>query len=174
MEVALVNTMSRETALRRYINEIKRGYDYILIGCPPSLGMLTINALTAADSVIVPVEAHYLPAKGLEQLLQTYGRVQRQLNPGLKLDGILLTKVQQRANFCKEVSAQIRAAYGGPLRIFRTEIPYSIRAAEMSAKGKSIYTHDPGGKASEAYAAFTKEVLGLERERRQSRTEILR
>lgn len=173
MEVSLVNTMSRETVLRTYLREARRGYDYVLLDCPPSLGMMTINALTAADSVLVPVEAHYLPAKGLEQLLQTVNRVRRQLNPNLKIDGILLTKVQ-RANFCKTVSEDIRNAYGGHLRIFRTEIPHSIRAAEMSAEGKSIYRHDPGGKVAAAYEALTKEVLALERQREKSGPEILR
>lgn len=172
MEVALVNTMSRETILRTWLNEIKRNYDFILVDCPPSLGMLTINALTAADSIIVPVEAHYLPAKGLEQLLQTVSRVKKHMNPRLSIGGILLTKVQ-RANFCKTVGAQIREAYGGPLRVFHTEIPHSIRAAEMSAAGRSIYLHDPQGKVAAAYEGLTKEVLELGREQHRSGPEKL-
>jgi chromosome partitioning protein len=96
MEVVLVNTMSRETVLRTYLNEIKRQYDYILIDCSPSLGMITLNALTAADKVIIPVQAHFLPVKGLEQLLKTVNKVKRQLNPKLQIGGILLTMVEGR------------------------------------------------------------------------------
>lgn len=173
IEVALVNTMSRETILRTWLTQVKRAYDYILLDCPPSLGMLTINALSAADSVLVPVEAHYLPAKGLEQLLQTVSKVRRQINPHLKIDGILLTKVQ-RANFCRDISTQIRTAYGEHLRIFHTDIPHSIRAAEMSAAGTSIFLHDPHGKVAAAYESLTKEVLEIGKERRKSGPEILR
>ena len=103
MEVVLVNTMSRETVLRTYLNEIKRQYDYILIDCSPSLGMITLNALTAADKVIIPVQAHFLPVKGLEQLLKTVNKVKRQLNPKLQIGGILLTMVEGRSNFSKDI-----------------------------------------------------------------------
>ena len=98
MEVTLVNTMSRETILRQYISTVKKDYDYIIIDCMPSLGMMTINALTAADSIIIPVQAHYLQAKGLEQLLKSVARVKKQLNPNLNIDGILLTMVDNRTN----------------------------------------------------------------------------
>ena len=91
MEITLVNAMSREFTMKSYLSELKKDYDYILIDCMPSLGMLTINALAAADSVIVPVQAHYLPLKGMTQLMKTIGKVQRQINPGLKVDGVLLT-----------------------------------------------------------------------------------
>ena len=108
MEVVLVNTMSRETVLRTYLNEIKRQYDYILIDCSPSLGMITLNALTAADKVIIPVQAHFLSVKGLEQLLKTVNKVKRQLNPKLQIGGILLTMVEGRSNFSKDIGRLLR------------------------------------------------------------------
>ena len=104
LEVSLVNTMSRETILRTYIDTIKEKYNYVLIDCMPSLGMMTINALAAADSVIIPVQVHYLPAKGMTQLLQTITKVRRQINPKLAIDGALLTMVDNRTNFAKDIS----------------------------------------------------------------------
>lgn len=169
VEVSLVNTMSRETILCSYIDQVKSNYDYVLIDCMPSLGMLTINALAAADSVIIPVQAHYLPAKGMAQLLQTIARVRRQINPKLALDGVLLTMVDSRTNFAKDIAHVLRHEYGDKLRVFQDEIPLSIRAAETSAKGKSIYAHDPNGQAAKAYMAFTKEVQRIGSERRQTR-----
>ncbi|MEK3782551.1 chromosome partitioning protein [Chlamydia abortus] len=169
VEVSLVNTMSRETILRSYIDKVKKDYDYVLIDCMPSLGMLTINALAAADSVIIPVQAHYLPAKGMTQLLQTISRVRRQINPKLLVDGVLLTMVDNRTNFAKDISFVLRRDYGDKLRVFQSEIPLSIRAAEASAKGKSIYNHDPSGQVAQAYTSFTKEVQGIGKARRQTR-----
>lgn len=99
MEVALVNAMSRETILRQYLDTVKQNYDYILLDCMPSLGMLTVNALAAADNVLIPVQAAYLPAKGLEQLLGTINKVKRQINPKLRIEGILLTMVDNRTNY---------------------------------------------------------------------------
>lgn len=158
MEVSLVNTMSREMVLRSYIDIVKDKYDYVLIDCMPSLGMMTINALAAADSVIIPVQSHYLPAKGMTQLLQTINRVKRQINPKLTVDGVLLTMVDNRTNFAKDISFVLRRDYGDKLRVFNTEIPLCIRAAETSAQGKSIYAHDPHGTVSKAYESLTKEV----------------
>jgi chromosome partitioning protein len=166
IEVSLVNTMSRETILRTYINTVKDRYDYVLIDCMPSLGMMTINALAAADSVIIPVQAHYLPAKGMTQLLQTIARVRRQINPRLTIDGVLLTMVDNRTNFAKDISFVLRRDYGDKLRVFQTEIPLSIRAAETSAQGKSIYAFDLHGIAARAYQAFTKEVQDIGEKRR--------
>ena len=176
IEVSLVNTMSRETVLRSYINTVKDRYDYVLIDCMPSLGMMTINALAAADSVIIPVQAHYLPAKGMTQLLQTTARVRRQINPKLIIDGVLVTMVDNRTNFAKDISFILRRDYGDKLRIFQTEIPLSIRAAETSAKGKSIYLHDPHGLAAKAYEAFTKEVenIGEKQRKRQHQAGLSR
>ena len=141
MEVSLVNAMSRETILRQYLDTLKGQYSHILIDCQPSLGMLTVNALAAANRVIIPVQAEYLPAKGLEQLLQTINKVRRQINPKLQIDGILLTMVDSRTNFAKEISALLRETYGSKIKVFTSEIPHSVRAKEISAEGKSIYAH---------------------------------
>ena len=139
--------------------------DYILRDCSPSLGMLTVNALAAADSVIVPVQTGYLPAKGLELLLKTVHKVQRQVNPQLKIEGILLTMTDWRTNFSKNISGLIRTTYGNHVRVFQSEIPYSVRAAEMSAQGQSIFSFDPKGKVAAAYDALTKEVLTIEQQK---------
>ena len=159
LEASLVNVMSRETILKQYLDTLKDRYDYILLDGSPSLGMLTINMLAASDSVIVPVQAQYLSAKGLEQLLSTVGKVKRQINPKLRIEGVLLTMVDGRTNYAKEISELIRETYGKKIRVYATEIPRSIRAAEISAEGKSIYMHDPKGKVADAYRALTKEVL---------------
>ena len=160
LEVSLVNVMSRELVLRTYIEQQKERYDYILIDCMPSLGMITINALACADSILIPVQAAYLPVKGLQQLIKTVGKVKRQINPKLKIEGILLTMVDSRTNYAKDISAMLKEAYGGSVRIFTNSIPISVRAAEISAEGVSIYRHDPKGKAAAAYDSLTKEVLG--------------
>lgn len=172
MEVSLVNAISRESVLRQVLEELSPRYDHMLIDCMPSLGMLTINALAAANSVIIPVQAQYLPAKGLEQLLQTVAKVRRQLNPRLKIDGILLTMVDSRTNFNREISALMRETYGSKIRVFATDIPHSVRAAEISAEGKSIFTHDPHGKVAEAYRALTKEVMHIEKQREKHQADL--
>ena len=172
MEVSLVNAMSRETMLRQVLEPLKKQYDHILIDCMPSLGMLTINALAAASSVIIPVQAQYLPAKGLEQLLKTVGRVQRQINPKLKIDGILLTMVDSRTNYARDISQLLRETYGSKLRVFAVDIPHSVRAAEISAEGKSIFTHDPKGKVATAYHALTQEVMKIEKQREKRKADL--
>jgi chromosome partitioning protein len=172
MEVSLVNAMSRETVLKQYLDTVKNQYDFILLDCMPSLGMLTVNALAAADSVIIPVQAQYLPAKGLEQLLQTIGKVRKQINTKLKIDGILLTMVDNRTNFAKDISSLLRETYGGSIKIFDTDIPHSVRAAEISAEGKSIFAHDPKGKVAEGYKNLTKEVLKIEKLRQKHKADI--
>lgn len=163
LETSLVNVMSREMVLRQYLDKIKDQYQYIIIDCMPSLGMITINALVAADYVLIPVEAAYLPVKGLQQLIKTIGKVHRKLNPTLSIMGILLTKVDRRANFARDISEQIRKVYGDKIHIFSNCIPMSVRAAETSAEGKSIYLHDPKGIVAEGYRSLTGEVLGYER-----------
>ena len=176
LEASMVNVMSRETILRQVLNEIGKLYDFILLDCMPSLGMLTINALAAADSVLIPVQAHYLPAKGLEQLLQTISKVRRQINPDLRIEGVLLTMVDSRTNYARDISNLIRETYGGKLKVFATDIPLSVRAAEISAEGKSIYAHDPKGKVAAAYKELTKEVLHDEkqRQRQKHQSDLLR
>ena len=165
LEVSLVNAMSRETILRQYLDAVKRNYDVVLIDCSPSLGMLTVNALAAADSVIIPVQSHYLPTKGMSQLMQTINRVRRGLNPSLRVDGALLTMTDSRTLLSREVSAALRNSYAGKLRIFQTEIPFAIRTAEAAAAGKSVFAHDPDGKTAAAYTALTKEVEAYGRQR---------
>lgn len=168
MEVQLINVMSRENILRTYIQEQRQHYDYILIDCTPSLGMMTINALSAADSVIIPSQPSFLSAKGLDLLLHSIAKVRRQINPKLKIDGILFTMVDTRTNEAREIMATLRSHYGKQLRVFRTEIPFSVRAAETSARGKSIYKHDKNGKVAMAYRTLTKEVLQFERQAEKS------
>ena len=159
LEVALVNSMNREKMLKQVLDGAKREYDYILLDCMPSLGMLTINALAAADTTLIPVQAQYLSAKGLEQLLQTVGKVRRQINPKLKIEGILLTMTDSRTNYGKQIDTLIRQAYGSKIKVFDQTIPRSVRAAETSAAGKSIFQHDPKGKVAEAYQSLAREVL---------------
>lgn len=162
VETALVNVMSREMILRQYLADRKKDYDYILIDCMPSLGMITINALVAADSVLIPVEATYLPVTGLQQLIKTIGRVRRKLNPELSIMGILFTKVDRRTNFARNIARKIWEVYGNQIHIFANCIPMSIRAAETPAEGKSIYRHDPKGIVAEGYRYLTEEVLDNE------------
>jgi len=174
LEVALVNTMNRERILKQFLEPVKGNYDYVLLDCMPSLGMLTVNALAAADAALVPVQANYLSAKGLEQLLQTINKVKRQINPMLRIEGILLTMVDGRTNYGREISSLIRDTYGGHIKIFNSEIPRSVRAAEISAEGKSIFLHDPKGKVAEAYQNLTKEVMTNAEKRRKHQLEQLR
>ncbi|MCP1110272.1 ParA family protein [Ohessyouella blattaphilus] len=162
MDVSLVNVMSRETILKQYVDQVKGSYDYVIIDCLPSLGMLTINALVCADSVLIPVQAAYLPVKGLQQLIRTIGKVYRGLNPKLQINGILLTMVDYRTNYAKGIVQKLRESYGEQIRIYESSIPFSVRAAEASAEGKSIFLHDPRGKVAESYYQFAKEVLDYE------------
>ena len=159
LEVSLVNCMNREKMLKQVLEGAKHEYDFILLDCTPSLGMLTVNALAAADTTLIPVQAQYLSAKGLEQLLQTVQKVRRQINPKLKIEGILLTMTDSRTNYGKQISNLIRQAYGKHLKVFEQTIPRSVRAAETSAVGASIFQHDPKGKVAEAYQSLAKEVL---------------
>ena len=184
LEVSLVNCMNREKMLKQVLEGAKHEYDFILLDCTPSLGMLTvvapllwlavrtmceftiiscgdtaINALAAADTALIPVQAQYLSAKGLEQLLQTVQKVRRQINPKLKIEGILLTMTDNRTNYGRQIDTLIRQAYGKHIKVFDQAIPRSVRAAEISAVGKSIFQHDPKGKVAEAYKSLTGEVM---------------
>jgi chromosome partitioning protein len=159
MEIALAGLIGRETVLRQYIDKVKPLYDYVIVDCAPSLDLLTINALAAANSVIIPVVPRYLDAKGLELLLKAIAQIQRQINPALTIGGILLTMVDRRAKFTQEIINLVENAYGGNIRIFGEHIPRSVRASESTAQGVSIFTHDPNGKVAAAYAALTREVL---------------
>jgi chromosome partitioning protein len=159
VEMQLVTSMSREFILRSVLSQVKKDYDYIIIDCMPSLGMITVNALTAADSVIIPVQAQYLPAKGMTQLIKTIGKVKNQINPNLKVEGVLLTLADNRTNLATDTAALIRDSYGHLLKVYDTEIPIAVKAAEISAVGKSIYLHDKNGKVANAYADVVKEVI---------------
>lgn len=175
LEVRLINAISRERVLTTCINEVKKNYDYVLIDCMPSLGMLTINALAAADSVVIPTQPHYLSAKGLELLLRSVSKVRRQINPHLRIDGILMTMVMPRTNISKEVTALVRSAYGQNIKVFDAQIPHSIRAVEATAEGKSIFAYDKGGKVAAAYEQFGKEVAHIgEKQKKQHRADCIR
>ncbi len=163
LETVLVNVMSREHVLEEYINMVREDYDYILIDCGPTLGMITINALVASDEVLIPVEAAYLPVRGLQQLIRTIGQVHRRLNSGLTILGILFTKVDRRTNLSREITEKIRESYGEKIHIFSNCIPSSVRAAESTLEGKSIYTYDPRGSVAKGYELLTGEVLGDEK-----------
>lgn len=163
METGLFNIMSREYVLRNYIDSVRKNYDYILIDCMPSLGMMTINALVAADSVIIPSQPSFLSTKGLNLLLHSIRKVKRSIHPSLKIDGILFTMVDSRTNNAKDIMETLRDTVGQNIRIFDTEIPHSVRAAECSLTGESIFAHDKTGKVAAAYENLTKEVEQLER-----------
>jgi len=159
IELALAPLIGRETILRQYIEMVKPLYDVILIDTAPTLDMLSVNALAAADSVIIPVVPKFLDAKGLELLLRSIAQIRRQINPKLTIDGILLTMVNRRTSLTREIISIVENAYGDKIRIFGEHIPHSIRAAESTAHGVSIFSHDPSGKVAAAYAALTREVL---------------
>ena len=143
MEVSLVNCMNREKMLKQVLEGAKHEYDFILLDCTPSLGMLTVNALAAADTTLIPVQAQYLSAKGLEQLLQTVQKVRRQINPKLKIEGILLTMTDSRTNYGQQIDNLIRGAYGSKIKVFDQTIPRSVRAAEMRELHRRGKTPDP-------------------------------
>ena len=175
METGLVNIMSREYVLKEYIERIRGNYDYILLDCMPSLGMMTVNALVAADSLIVPSQPSFLSTKGLNLLFGSVARVRRTINPKLRIDGILLTMVDSRTHNARSIIASLKATIGQNVRVFDTEIPHSVRAAECSLSGGSIYTFDKGGKVAQAYERFTKEVEELEeRSKDRSRNDGVR
>lgn len=159
MEMSLVSVMNRERVLKGYVEKVRKYFDYVLIDCMPSLGMITINALAASDSVIIPVQAHYLPAKGMEQLLGTVGKVQKFVNPHLKVDGVLMTLVDARTTFSVEVPEMIKARYGERVRIYENSIPMRIKAAETLAQGVSIFRYDPKSDVAKSYAGLAEEVI---------------
>ena len=175
LETSLFNVMSREFVLKNLIDGVRQDYDYILIDCMPSLGMMTINSLVAADSIIIPSQPSFLSTKGLGLLLKSVTKVRRSINPKLTIDGILLTMVDRRTNNANEIIASLRESIGTQLNIFSTEIPRSVRAVEAAVTGGSIFEYDRNGKVAQAYEQFAKEVLGLEeRSKDRSRTDRVR
>lgn len=159
IEFSLVNAMSREFTMKNCIADIKNKYDYVLIDCMPSLGMITINALACSNKVIVPVQAEYLAAKGMGQLLKTIKRVQKQINPKLQVDGVLFTLVDKRTTLSKDVKEVLKASYGSYVDTYKTEIPKAINTAKSSSTGKSIFEYDKNSPVAKAYENFAKEVL---------------
>lgn len=159
IDVKLVTPMGGQHVMKEWLEGIKDDYDYVLIDCMPSLGMLTVNALTAADKIIIPVQAEYLSAESMTELIRTINRTKRHLNPDLKIEGVLLTLVDERTNLARQTVREIRENYGSALHVFKTMIPRAVKAAEAPGFGKSIFEHDKTSKAAIAYAALAKEVL---------------
>ena len=163
LEVSLINAMSRENTMKNCIADLKNKYDYILIDCMPSLGMITINALACSNKVIIPVQSEFLAAKGMSHLMKTVIKVRKQINPDLKIDGILLTMVDGRTNLSKDIAEELRNTYGTIFKLFDTQIPRGVKAAESSRQGESILSYDKNGKIAKSYIDFAKEVLDDER-----------
>ncbi len=158
LEMRMVNAMSREFVLRSYLKGVKPHYDAIVLDCPPTLGMMTINALAAADRVIVPVQPEYLSVIGMTQLFDTVALVKSEINPGLQIEGVLITLANMRTNLARNTLDIIHKAYGGSVRIFPNPIPYATKVKEASAAGKSIFAYEPHGRAAYAYEQLVKEV----------------
>ena len=163
MEVSLVNAMSREFTLRNCLSDIKDKYDYVLIDCMPSLGMITINALACADKVIIPVQSEFLAAKGMSHLMNTVLKVRKQINPNLKVGGILLTMFDGRTNLSKDIANELRSTYGTVFKLYDNQIPRGVKAAESSRMGESVLSYDSSSKVAQSYIDFAKEVLDYER-----------
>lgn len=159
LETSLAYAMSREYTLRNCLSVVKKDYDYILLDCQPSLGMLTINALASADSVLIPVQSQYFALRGMTDLFKIINKVRRQINPTLQIDGALLTLVDRRTNLSKEIDKQIKDNYGSMLKVYDTQIPLAVKTAESTSQGESIFSYDKNGTVAEAYSSFAKEVL---------------
>ena len=155
-----MNVMSRETVLRQYVDSVKQNYDYVLLDCRPSLGMLVINALAASDYVLVPVQADYLAAEDMTELVGTVQQIKRQIHPRLKIGGVFLTMANE-TNFRKDVVKSVRESYGRHLPILNAVIPATVRLAEISTADKSIFQHEPRGRAADAYRGLVKEVMEI-------------
>ena len=165
LEVRLVNVMSRESVMKNTLTNYKDKYDYILIDCMPSLGMITINALASADKVIIPVQTQFLAAKGMGQFLQTIASVRKQINPKLIVDGVLLTLVDKRTTLTEEVKMQLQRNYGSKVKIYNTQIPMAVNVAKSTSCGESIFSYDKNSKVADAYSLFAKEVLDSGKEK---------
>ena len=173
IEVGLVNVMSRETVLREYLNDIKKDYDYVLLDCRPSLGMLVINALTASDFVLIPVQADYLAAEDMTELLGTVQSIKRQINPKLKVGGVFLTMAND-TNFRKDIVESVKSSFGKQLPVFDTVIPATVRLAEISMADKSIFLHEPKGRAADAYRSLVEEVMQIGETKRVKSADLSR
>lgn len=156
-EIELVPSMSREEKLRQHMQGASPNYDFILIDCPPSLGLLTVNALTAADSTLVPIQCEYYALEGLSQLINTIKLVQRHLNPSLKLEGALLTMYDPRTNLAAQVVSEVQAYFGH--QVYKTIIPRNVRLSEAPSHGQTILDYDPRSRGAETYLQLAEEVL---------------
>ena len=168
-----MNVMSRETVLRQYVDQIKQDYDYVLLDCRPSLGMLVINALSASDYVLIPVQAEYFAAENMTELVNTVQSIKRQINPKLKIGGVFMTMANE-TNFRKDIVASVKEAYGKRLPIMQAVIPATVRLAEISTAGHSIFKHEPKGRAAEAYRTLVKEVMDIGEKQRSKSANISR
>ncbi|HUG42301.1 MAG TPA: AAA family ATPase [Longimicrobiales bacterium] len=162
-EVELVNLPNRELVLRRALTDVRERYDYVLVDCPPSLGLLTLNTLAAADAVLIPIQCEFYALEGLSQLLNTVRLVQRNLNPGLEIDGVLLTMYDQRLNLSRQVADEAKEYFGD--RVYQTSIPRNVRLAEAPSFGKPIVLYDILSAGAQAYLALTREVMARSRRR---------
>lgn len=168
-ESNLQNAMSREYAMKNCLSSLKDKYDYIIIDCMPSLSMITTNALACSDQVIIPVQSQYLSARGMGNLLNIVSRVRRQLNKELKVGGILMTLVDNRTKLPFTIRKELEINFGNIVKLYDTQIPFAVKTAESSSKGKSIFAYDKNSKVAEAYSQFAKEVLrDDERERKNA------
>ncbi|MDU4697364.1 MULTISPECIES: ParA family protein [Paenibacillus] len=159
-EIELVPTISREVRLKKSLQPIRHLYDYILIDCPPSLGILTINSLTAADSVLIPIQCEYYALEGLSQLLNTVRLVQKHLNTSLQIEGVLLTMFDARTNLGIQVIEEVKKYF--QQKVYKTVIPRNVRLSEAPSHGQSIITYDPRSKGAEVYLELAKEVVSYE------------
>ena len=157
-EVELVSTIAREKIMRDRTKKIKKDYEYIFIDCPPSLGLLTINSLTAADTVLIPIQCEYYALEGLSQLLNTIRLVQKHLNPNLEIEGVLLTMYDNRLNLSKQVAEEVRNYFSD--KVFRTIVHRNVRLSEAPSHGKPIILYDAISSGSENYIKVAEEVLG--------------
>jgi chromosome partitioning protein len=164
IEIKLVSAMSREYILKAIIDEIKDDYDFILIDSMPSLGLMTLNVLSACDSVLIPATAEYLSAKGLELLLKTIFKIKKRINKNIEFEGILLTMFESRTNLSRDILNMIKNSYGDYIRVFDTVIPRSVKVGEANANSKSIIEYMPNNKAAIAYNNFTNELLNYDDE----------
>ena len=174
LENTLTYAMSREYTLRNCLSSIKDDYDYILLDCQPSLGMLTINALASANSVIIPVQSEYFALRGMTDLFKIINKVRRQINPTLKIEGALLTLVDSRANLPKEIATQLKDNYGSILKLFNTQIPRAVKNAESTSSGGSVFSYDKSGRVANAYSSFANEVLNDGKEHTKNATAKVR
>lgn len=174
LEIELVNVMSRENTMKNVLTPLRENYDYIIIDCMPSLGMITINSLAASDKVIIPVQSQFLAAKGMNHLLSTILKVKQKINPNLDISGIgiLITMVDNRTNLSKKMISELRSQHGMVFKVFDSVIPTAIKVAESTAEGKSILSYDRNNKASYSYDNFASEVIEIGRERKQNKDAI--